>query len=345
MTEPASLDKALSAYIGARMPDARTVVVSDIDRIYGGFSRETYRFRLRVEDEDGEREQRLILRRDPPRGGIVDTERRVEFAVLKAFFDTPVPVPKMFWLEEDPSALGAPFFVCEEVVDCEDSPYLLQTPHYLPLHSAIATAKWSALGHIAREDPIQLGLASIFPIGAGEDRWRSELDRWEAVIDEAEDEPQLITRAAIRWLRRRPPPPAQKLSVVHGDFRTGNFLYDGAGAVRAVLDWEMAHLGDPLEDLAWSLGRGWCFGGGDRRGGLATRGEAVRIWEAASGLIADPDALRWWELFNSVKAQAIWMRGVELWTDGRGRAANHVVCGWFMQDLQDRATLELMERL
>ena len=58
-------------------------------------------------------------------------------------------------------------------------------------------------------------------------------------------------------LRRTPPPPAQKISVVHGDYRTGNFLHDGDGVIRGILDWEMAHLGDPLEDLAWALDPLW----------------------------------------------------------------------------------------
>src|SRR6201999_3457195 len=119
------------------------------------------------------------------------------------------------------------------------------------------------------------------------DCWRHELDRWEKVIDEDEREPQPIARAAIRWLRKHPPPPAQKICVVHGDYRTGNFLHDNQGTIRAVLDWEMAHLGDPLEDLGWALDPLWSHGDPSRPAGTLPRADAIALWEAASGLKAD----------------------------------------------------------
>ena len=71
-------------------------------------------------------------------------------------------------------------------------------------------------------------------------------------VDRNELEPQPIIRAAIRWLRANPPPPPERVSVVHGDYRVGNFLYTKEG-IHGIVDWEMAHLGDPLEDLAWSF--------------------------------------------------------------------------------------------
>ena len=126
------------------------------------------------------------------------------------------------------------------------------------------------------------------------------------MIDEDELEPQPIARAAIRWMRSNPPPPAQRISIVHGDYRTGNFLFDASGAIRAILDWEMAHLGDPLEDLGWALDPLWSA---DREhpGGMLKRDEAIAVWERASGLKADPVALRWWSMFASFKGLAIWI--------------------------------------
>ena len=104
------------------------------------------------------------------------------------------------------------------------------------------------------------------------------------MLDEDELEPQPITRAVIRWLRRHPPPPAQKLSVVHADYRTGNFLFDAEGEIRAILDWEMAHLGDPLEDLAWGINAVWMWSRDGLAGSLLPKADAIRIWEEASGL-------------------------------------------------------------
>ncbi len=150
---------------------------------------------------------------------------------------------------------------------------------------------------------------------AGDVAWAGELEKWEKVIDEDELEPQPLARAAIRWMKRQPPPPAQRLSVVHGDYRTGNFLFDPQGKIRAVLDWEMAHLGDPLEDLAWALDPLWSADR-DHPGGMLTRDEAVGVWERASGLRADPVALAWWSMFASLKGLAIWISSAKEYQAG-----------------------------
>src|SRR5262249_45527901 len=161
----------------------------------------------------------------------------------------------------------------------------------------------SILGEIASQDPANLGLIGVMEAPERQNCWKRELDYWEGVLDSDELIPQPVSRAAIRWMRRNPPPPAQKIGVVHGDFRTGNFLYDPEGGIHAILDWEMSPLGDPLEDLCWSINRAWCWARDDRRGGLVPKEDAIRIWQKASGLKADPAAFHWWELFASIKAQ------------------------------------------
>jgi aminoglycoside phosphotransferase (APT) family kinase protein len=153
--------------------------------------------------------------------------------------------------------------------------------------------------------------------------------RWEKVIDEDEREPQPIVRAALRWLRRNPPPPAQKISVVHGDYRTGNFLFDEGGTIRAILDWEMSHLGDPLEDLGWAIDPLWSGGNAEQPGGMIARTEAIRIWEQASGLKAEPEALYWWEIFASVKGAAIWISAAREYAEGRNIDPINAFSGWF----------------
>ena len=340
-----ALETQLAAYIATRLPGARDVAVSALARISGGASRETYRFRLRYRDAEGrDVEQALILRRDPP-SSLIDTQRRTEFAAYGAFQGSAVPVPRMLWLEEDAAHLGHPFFVAEEIAGFEASPMLLHTPPYLASHARLAERKWSILGEIAKADPARLDLMDAFEAVAPEDCWRRELDYWEGVIDADELAPQPIIRAAIRWLRAHPPPPAQKISVVHGDYRTGNFLYDPAGEIHGILDWEMAHLGDPLEDLGWSLNRIWCWAKDERRGGLASRDTAIAIWERASGLTADPAALHWWELFNTVKGQGIWVSSAKAWSEGENRDPILAYSAWLMLNTQDRAALDLMGRL
>jgi aminoglycoside phosphotransferase (APT) family kinase protein len=331
----------LAAYLAPRLPGAEGVEVSGLERIHGGASRETSRFVLRFQ-RGGERvERRLILRRDPP-GSLIETDRRVEFAAYRAFHGTAVPVPEALWLEEDPAPLDFPFFVMEELTGLESSIQALLVPPHVGQRAAIGQRKWSILGEIAKADPEKLGLAGVMPRVAAGECWQRELAHWERVLDEDEQAPQPVIRAVIRWLRRHPPPPAQRICVVHGDYRTGNFLFDTEGEIRAVLDWEMAHLGDPLEDLAWGINPVWMWSRDGLAGSLLPKAEAVRIWEAASGLHADPAALLWWELFSCVKGQGIWVSGGREFQEGSNHDPVLCLSSWMMGNSQDRAALALL---
>jgi aminoglycoside phosphotransferase (APT) family kinase protein len=338
------LAECFAAYVAHRWPDAAEIRVEDLARIHGGASRETYRLRLRCRRAGATEEHRLILRRDPA-GSLIETERAVEFRAYAAFRGSKVPVPAALWLEEDPRWLERPFFVMEEVRGGEASPQALLAPPYAAHLERIGERKWSILGEIHRADPLALGLGDVLPPVATGACWRRELDHWEGVIDQDELEPQPIARAAIRWLRRHPPRPAQKLAVVHADYRTGNFLVSPEGEILAILDWEMAHLGDPLEDLAWSLNRTWCWARDGRAGGLLPRERAIAVWEKASGLRADPDDLHWWDLFSSVKGLAIWISSAKEYSAGSNTDPVIGFTGWWLANAQDRALLETLGKL
>ena len=343
MTQTSLTPEAIAAYIAPRLAGARDVRVHSLMQIPGGASRQTFRFQLAYQGVDGLVEQRLILRRDPP-ASLIDTERRVEYAAYAAFHGSAVPVPKMLWLEDNPAQLDGAFFIAEEISGFESSPIALLSEPYVSVAGKLAERKWTIMAEIARADPEALGLVGVMEKPAPDACWRRELDHWEAIIDEDELEPQPIIRAAIRRLRANPPNPAQKISVVHGDYRSGNFLYDAQGEIHGILDWEMAHLGDPLEDLGWSLNRIWCWGGDDRCGALIPRDQAIDIWTRASGLTADPADLHWWELFNCIKGQGIWISSAKAWTDGTNREPILAFSTWRLLNSQDRAVLALMER-
>jgi aminoglycoside phosphotransferase (APT) family kinase protein len=339
-----TLEPRLAAYIATRMADAADVAVSNLERISGGASRETYRFLLSWTEGGEARARKLILRRDPP-ASLIDTERRVEFEAYRAFRGSAVPVPEMLWLEEASDALDHPFFVAEEVCGFQASPQMLLSGAYDAVLPNVAARKWAILGEIARADPAAVGLTRWMEAPALDACWKRELDHWEALIDKDAAEPLPVTRAVIRWLRANPPPPAQKLSVVHGDYRTGNFLFDEAGEIHGVLDWEMSHLGDPLEDLGWSLQPVWTFGRAGQAGGLCDPSLAIAAWERASGLKADPAALHWWILFNCVKGQGIWVGSAAAFNRGGNKAPIMIYPAWWLINAQDRAMLQVMGRL
>ncbi len=339
------LTERIARYAESRVTNVERAEVTAIERIHGGASRETYRVALRTRASDGtEEELRWIVRRDPE-GSLIETERRNEFEAYRAFFGTPVPVPRPLWLEEDPKWLDRPFFVMEEVTGCTASPQELLAPPYLEQAEKIGEQAWRILGQIARTDAKAVGLTDRMEVVRPERCAERELGYWEGVIDEDEPGPQPIGRAAIRWLRRNPAPPARKVGVVHADYRVGNFLVDESGEIRAILDWEMAHLGDPLEDLAWSINRTWCWARDDRVGGLIDRERAIRIWEESSGLSADPEALRWWEVFSGVKALAIWLSAGHEYSEGKNRDPILAFTAWWLPNAQNRGILETLGHL
>lgn len=119
------------------------------------------------------------------------------------------------------------------------------------------------------------------------------------------DDPHPVFDLALRWLAERRPA-ARRHRIVHGDFRLGNLLLSPDGIV-AVLDWELAHLGDPAEDLGWLVARAWRFRGRGEVGGLGTREELLAAYTAAGGAAVSADELRWWEVLATLRWGVITM--------------------------------------
>ena len=324
----------IAAYLAHRMPAASNIEVSGVSRIHGGASRETFRLRASWQEGGKPVSRALILRRDPV-ASLIETERDLEYNAYRAFHPTGLPVPEPLYLETDLSWLDRPFFVMEQIENCQAGSAFNAEP-YGAHAQKIGHQFWSHLGHIAAADPDKIGFSANMEPVAPETSWKRELDKWEQVIDEDELTPQPVARAAIRWLRRNPPPPSPKISVVHGDYRTGNFLFDGEGNIRAILDWEMCHLGDPLEDVAWAADPLWAYEQLDRPGGMIHRDEAFHIWEEASGLKIDPVRLRWWEIFNSLKGLAIWISAGKEYQEGANRDPVLGFSSWYCTDVHNR---------
>ena len=148
--------------------------------------------------------------------------------------------------------------------------------------------------------------------------WMEHYLRW--------TEPHPAIDFAFRWLHLNPRPAAAR-ALVHGDFRIGNMLV-GREGLRAVLDWECAHLGDPLEDLGWFCSRSWRFGMSDRHaGGLCDRETFYRAYEAAGGRPVDRAAARWWEIFGLLRWALYNLMQSYGHTSGRRPSPAFAACG------------------
>jgi len=310
------LDDALARVLGA----AR---VENLRRLSGGASRETWSFdAVRA---DG-RAEPLILRCDTRRGAGIG-EPVTERLLFEAAAEAGVPVPRVVAGSEDDAALGAPFLVTERVEGETIPRKILRDDAFATARSRLAAQCGQALARVHAIPP------DAVPGLAGED----QVAQFRSVLD-GMGEPHPVFELAFRWLTANRPPPTRR-TVVHGDFRNGNLIV-GPDGLRAVLDWELAHLGDPMEDLGWLCGKAWRFGASLPVGGFGTRQQLFDAYAAASGTAVDAEIVRWWEVVGTLKwgimciAQAAThlsgaTRSVELATIGRRVCENE----WDLLDL------------
>jgi aminoglycoside phosphotransferase (APT) family kinase protein len=339
----ARLRDGLAAYLEPRLGGNGPVTVERLARIPGGASRETWTFDANCPGPAGETStEQLVLRLDPP-ASLLDTDREVEWAFYSSFFGSGVPVPRMRWLERDPSVLGGPFFIMDRIAGSEAQPRVLMEPRYEAVRPRVARRFYELLAAIHDLDWSRTAIGAVAGPPPPGGAWKEQLDRWEAIITANELGPQPIARAAIRWLRANSPPPSCRISVVHGDYRIGNVLVTPEGEINGVLDWEMAHLGDPLEDLAWSFNESWQWGGKDGRpGGVCTREEAISFYERSSGRPVDRTALAWWLVFSDVKCQGIWLTGARAFQEGRSNELILALIAYNLINAQDQAMLRAL---
>jgi aminoglycoside phosphotransferase (APT) family kinase protein len=142
------------------------------------------------------------------------------------------------------------------------------------------------------------------------------LQQWAAEVRATPEADTPVVQQAVDWLAGNPPPPPERVTLVHGDYRIGNILHghddpDGRepDGLRTVLDWEMAHFGDPIEDVAWAQLVCWQVGTG-RVGGLVDVRSWPELYATAAGRAVDPVALRWWGVLGSVKIACLIRRAM-----------------------------------
>lgn len=257
--------------------------VGDLTRAPGGASRETWIFT--VTGPEGP-PRRLVLRRDPT--GAPSPGLRLEGALLQAARRAGVPVPEVVVAGDDTATLG-PGSLVMEFVEGETIPRrLLRDESLAGVRAHLAADCGEILAAIHRIPPLEVpGLPGGDP-----------LEQLRAVVDRL-GQPHPAFELAFRWLGDNRPRRSAPV-VVHGDFRNGNLIV-GPDGIRAVLDWELAHLGDPFEDLGWLCVKAWRFGSPLPVGGFGTVDQLVTAYEGAGGTPVDRNALHWWEVLGTLR--------------------------------------------
>ncbi len=294
--EPDEMVSRLTAFIRGE-GHFDSVTIENFRKMPGGASREIWSFDCAM-DRGGETSRRaMVLRRDPGAHNI-STNRRHEFMVIRAAFEERVPVPEVFWVSEDPAVLGSAFFIMERIEGETLARRLLRDDTYARAREVMPTQLAEILAKIHRIDPVKHKLD--FLAEPGDNAALTEVKRYEENFRRLALEPHPAFELAFRWLLKRVPKTPRK-TLVHGDYRIGNVIF-GPEGVRTILDWELAHLGDPMEDVGWMCVRAWRFGNDQKPvGGLGTRGDFFRAYEKASGTNVDPESARFWEVFGNLR--------------------------------------------
>jgi aminoglycoside phosphotransferase (APT) family kinase protein len=285
------LTAGLSSVLAEKGLDSATL---EIGPIPGGASRETWL----VEGESG----RWVLRRDP-KGSVSLVPIGEEFALIERAAAAGVPVPAPIALEPDGGRFGSSGMLMSFVPGTSVAPRILRKPEYEQARRDLTVELGEALARIHAIEPS--GLDGLLPASA-DDPAIAQVEEWERQLDEI-GEPLPAVELGLRWLRSNAPEPAEP-RLVHGDFRLGNFIVDEDG-LAAVIDWELAHLGDPAEDIGWLCIRSWRFGNDDRPvAGVGRLDELITAYEAAGGATVDRDRVLYWEAFGNVKWAVICAR-------------------------------------
>jgi len=250
------------------------VTVEDLRQLTGGASRTTWAF-----DAVGDTRRALILRTGPP--DEVHAAMELEARAQQRAAAAGAPVPHILAADNAVAALGNPYLICDAIGGETIVRRILRSLDEAGRERLLGQCA-QALAAIHRSQPSGIGLSDA-----------DQLTEWRDQLDEMNDTTATF-EWAFRWLAANRPDPAPHV-LVHGDFRMGNLIVDDEG-LAAVLDWELVHIGEFYEDLAWFCIRAWRFGAPEQlgAGGLGSVEEFLTAYESAAGRAVDRAAFRWW---------------------------------------------------
>lgn len=251
--------------------------ITNLQRLSGGASRETWRFTADSET--------FVLQRVRPGtiGGF-----QVEPRVLSAAHRAGVPVAELVVDGADSKELNAPFMIVRAVEGETIARKILRDETFDTARKVLTSQLGAAAAQLH-----QIDVSSVSGLVADD-----QMKRYQTVLRDL-GEPHPVFEAAFRWLEINRPESTSEC-LVHGDYRLGNIIVNDQG-LAAILDWELAHIGDPMEDLGWLCVRAWRFGGAFPAAGLGSYDELFDAYASVTGVRPDPDVVRWWEILGTLK--------------------------------------------
>ncbi len=295
LIDAAARERLTSWLAGALGASAVRLAVAE--KLAGGAVQENWSLDVDVAGGTHAGRQALVLRSDAASHLSVSLDRAAEFAVLKAAHAAGAAVAEPLARCSDASVLGRPFLIQRRMPGIAQARRLVRDPELPKYGDALAEQLGEALARIHAMKPPRPELSALpIPMLAPA---RAEVAKYRAALDEA-SEPRPALEYVLAWLDRNAPDKGE-ITLVHGDYRTGNYLVDG-GNLSAVLDWEFAHWGDPNEDIGWLMARCWRFGNDDREtGGIGARAAFYRGYARVAGRPVDAAIIPYWEIMAAAK--------------------------------------------
>jgi aminoglycoside phosphotransferase (APT) family kinase protein len=290
--------------------------VVDLVRLSGGASRETWAFDL-VPAAAGRR-RALILQRRRAGAGPQGHSPGIEAQLLRAAASWGVPVPGLVAEGDgETDGVGAPWLVVDRVEGETIPRKLLRDDEFAEARRRLPAqcGRAAAALHAIPVDDLPDGLDD-----------QDQLDAFGSLVGVLDPPRPALELGLRRLAATRPAAGATRRTLVHGDLRTGNLLV-GPDGLRAVLDWELAHIGDPIEDLGWFCLRSWRFGSPHRAGGFGPVEDLVDAYQSEAGVKVDLDALCWWEAFGALKWAVICLLQAGVHLSGVSRSVELAAIG------------------
>lgn len=309
----ALLTKACQSHL-----DQKSEVVS-LKRLSGGASQETWSFAVQI----GEDTSDLILRRAP--GGMRDPDKETALplateAALINLADTvaKIRVPPVRFILTPEDNLGEGF-IMDHVLGETIARKILRDTEFEAIRPDLARQCGEILGRLHAIPTSHCPPLRTAPA-------QEELAQYRATYV-AHNHPHPVFELAFKWLSDNAPK-SPRITLVHGDFRNGNLMITPEVGVSAVLDWELAHFGDPMEDLGWLCVNSWRFGQIDKPvGGFGQREDLFAAYEKSSGMSVDPDQVHYWEILGTLKWGIMCTLMYEAFRNGTDRSVERAAIG------------------